>query len=784
MLIEVENNLVSEFVCFGTIFSVIFMYFVYRIVYRLVDHNLTSKRINQYNKIFKENEHLIVNSFSRISSFFENTESDIMTLCYNIQNNLYRFLDNTLLKYVFECVTKMISSVYNIWNNSRTLNTCYEYNNNIKNISMMPTKMFTQNFVDYTLPTNCSEYNNPMNKCMEQIINSNHFCKCFISNKNMTNSPINKFPNHKFMAHPTTVHPNNKSYNNVRISKFFKGKNEEPKNQYQFVMVNKCDNEEQKKQCSFIVDTKGDNCCLNGEQKKQCPFVVATKYNNDCLNGEQKKQCPFVVATRYDNGCLNGEQKKQCPFVVATKCNNVEQKNQYPFVVATKCDNGEQKNQYPFVMTTKCNNVEQKNQYPSIMHCPAMYNFGESSCVPKGTHSESPMGSSAICGDIVPEPCTGARSSCVPKGTHSERVFDIHENYEEMRSIPVAPITKCENVCSNGEQQNQYQQALNKFENFIGMQNNPTTNKEQKNQCSNDKIDSSNILKNILNSLETVYNNLSKNDCNKEYNVNLSSIDDIKSILEGYLPKQSNNLIDILKSFKVNTSDNNTKNTTDSKTNNSERNESKTNDSKSVYIDGISPETDGIRVYPHNNNNTFDNIDFPYEALVQCRLSYLNMAIKYADKNNSSKINYDEITLEDAKILLSQLIKELDINDIKCMNYNGDKCTLMDLLYYVMDNGECVKPNQKLSDIYKLIYFIIVGEDKFLETYNNDMYDIYTSGKNSSSDSSDSSNSLNSSESSSSDDSDEMKTKNNITDDSFDLSKEIITTDECENCSN
>jgi hypothetical protein len=119
------------------------------------------------------------------------------------------------------------------------------------------------------------------------------------------------------------------------------------------------------------------------------------------------------------------------------------------------------------------------------------------------------------------------------------------------------------------------------------------------------------------------------------------------------------------------------------------------------------------------------------------------------------------------------------------MNYDGDKCTLMDILYYVIvDNGKCAKTNQKLSDIYKLIYFIIVGEDKFLETYNNDMYDIYTSGKNSSSDSSDSSNSLNSSESSSSDDSDEMKTKNNITDDSFDLSKEIITTDECENCSN
>ena len=71
MLLEIDSNLLNTFTTSFTILTLVFGYFVYSIVTRIIDHNHRTARIQQLRSIFAENRFMITDVVSGLFNFVE-----------------------------------------------------------------------------------------------------------------------------------------------------------------------------------------------------------------------------------------------------------------------------------------------------------------------------------------------------------------------------------------------------------------------------------------------------------------------------------------------------------------------------------------------------------------------------------------------------------------------------------------------------------------------------------------------------------------------------------------
>lgn len=157
---------------------------------------------------------------------------------------------------------------------------------------------------------------------------------------------------------------------------------------------------------------------------------------------------------------------------------------------------------------------------------------------------------------------------------------------------------------------------------------------------------------------------------------------------------------------------------------------------QNVYVDGVSPETDGIRVsamdcvmdYPQDcldciqNQNTDDSVTgvgqtlnnmFGADVVTNSFEAMMEMADKFDDPSNPSTIDYNNLTLTDVMLELVRIAKDLEFN-IDCDSYSSVLNEMSSKLSKYLDNPG---PNQKVADFIRLTCYSGLGPDRFMRKY-------------------------------------------------------------------
>ena len=160
-------------------------------------------------------------------------------------------------------------------------------------------------------------------------------------------------------------------------------------------------------------------------------------------------------------------------------------------------------------------------------------------------------------------------------------------------------------------------------------------------------------------------------------------------------------------------------------------------ESKNAYIDGISPETDGIRVRAIDDsldclsdclsdcsqnqftndpdmsvNQTLNNM-FGSDVVTNSFEDMLEMANKFDDVSNPSTIDYRNLTLADVMLELVRIAKDLEFN-IESNSYASVAYDISSKLSKYLDNPG---PNQKVADFIRLTCYSGLGPERFMEKY-------------------------------------------------------------------